>query len=1029
MKLSEFGVRWPVTTSMIFIACVILGGFAYTRVGIDLMPDMNIPVISVITSYTGAGPEEIETRITEVIEERVATVQNVDKVTSSSMEGVSMITVRFNWDTDLSEAANDIRERIDLIRKYLPDGADDPMILKFDMSAIPVMVLCVTANESWEKLDRIVDKKITDALKRLPRVATAISQGGLRRTIRVKLDRERLKATGVSGQQVVQMLHAQNLSNPGGNIRSGVVDFLIRTPAEFTTVEEIGDLVVSNSQGIIRLKDIAEIEDGFAEKSDELSMNGRPAIAVIVQKQSGGNTFAVSQAVRAALPEIKAQLPSDVEIIEFFDSSNFIMSTVNNLRNALMFGGIGVFLVILFFIRDMRASLIVSTTVPTSLIITFLLMYLNGYTINQISLSSLAIALGMVVDNAIVILDNIKRYLDREVNPRESAIWGAAEMGTAVVASTMTTVAIFLPIIFTSGITKIMFGQLATIVTMALIASLFSSLLLTPMLCSKFLKHGAAAKNSFFERIGGTFDRVERLYGLFLRKALRNRKKVLATLVAIFVFSLALIPLVGVEYMPQQDQGFLFMEVELPTGTRYEETTRVCQQIGEVIRANTPELKSYIITTGVTEDVENMMFSPKKASNYGKIEMTLLSKNQRKAGAKEIISRLRPILDKIPGTIIRFTTTDPIGEMIVGSSADFSVDIYGHDLAQGVEYANKMVKALSQIENLKDLEISQKLARPEMQVKVNREKTSALGLNVSDVARGVELYFRGDRTAKFREGGEEYDIEVRLRPEDRVEISDLDQVNILAPNRQSVRLSNLATLEQELGPIRIERSEQQRYIKVTGQVFGTDPGTVIKRAGKILEELPVPPGFSWAFSGNEKERIDSFLLLMQAAVLGMILVYMVMASQFESLLAPFIIFLSIPFGFMGAIQLLAITGNRISVVSLLGFIILIGIVVNNGIVLISYINMLIRRGIRINRALIEAGKSRLRPVLSTSSTTAIGMLPMALSTGDGSEVWVPIGFSVIGGLFVSTIMTLVLMPVLYSLLQRWLVPAELRGEE
>lgn len=1026
MKLSEFGVRWPVTTSMIFIACVVLGGFAYTRVGIDLMPDMNIPVISIITSYSGAGPHEIETRITEVIEERVATVQNVDKVTSSSMEGVSMITVRFNWDTDLSEAANDIRERIDLIRKYLPDGAENPMILKFDMSAIPVMVLCVTADESWEKLDRIVDKKITDALKRLPGVATAVSQGGLRRTVRVKLNRERLKATGLTGQQIVQVLHSQNLSNPGGNVRTGLMDFLIRTPGEFASVDEIGEVVISNSAGIIRLKDVAEIEDGFAEKSDELMMNGKPAIGVIVQKQSGGNTFAVSQAVRAALPEIQAQLPSDVKIIEFFDSANFIKSTVNNLRSALMFGGIGVFLVILFFIRDVRASLIVSTTVPTSLIITFLLMYMNGYTINQISLSSLAIALGMVVDNAIVILDNVKRYLDRGVSARESAIWGAAEMGTAVVASTMTTIAIFLPIIFTSGITKIMFGQLATIVTMALIASLFSSLLLTPMLCSKFLKQDSAAQPTWLMRIGGIFDRVEDFYGRFLQRALRNRYKVLAVLVVIFVLSLAIIPLVGVEYMPQQDQGFLFMEVELPAGTRYEETTRVCQQIGNTIRENAPELKSLIITTGVTEDVENMIFSPKKASNYGKIEMTLVSKNQRTAGAKEIISRLRPLLDNIPGTVIRFTTTDPIGEMIIGASADFSIDIYGHDLEQGVEFANNLVNALMKIDNLKDLEISQKLARPEMQVKVNREKASSLGLNVSDIARGVELYFSGDRTAKFREGGEEYDIEVRLRPEDRVGIADLDQINILAPNRQSVRLSNLASLEQALGPIRIERSEQQRYIKVTGQVFGTDPGTVIKRAGEVLKNVPVPPGFSWAFSGNEKERVESFLLLLQAAVLGMILVYMVMASQFESLLAPFIIFLSIPFGFMGAIQLLAITGNRISVVSLLGFIILIGIVVNNGIVLISYINMLIRRGIMLNQALVEAGKSRLRPVISTSCTTAIGMLPMALSTGDGSEVWVPIGFSVIGGLFVSTIMTLVLMPVLYSLLQRWLVAEDLR---
>lgn len=1026
MKLSEFGVRWPVTTSMIFIAIVILGAFSYTRVGIDLMPEMDIPVVSVITAYSGAGPQEIETRITELIEERVSTVQNVDKVTSASMEGISLISVKFDWGTNLAEATNDIREQIDLIRKRLPDNAEDPVIMKFDMSMIPVVVLGVTANESWEKLDRIVDKKIVDNLKRLPGVATALAEGGLKRMIRVQLNRERLKATGITGQQIVQALHLHNLSNPGGHIKSGSMDFLIRTPGEFSSIEEIGSVVIAKHAGIVRLKDIATVEDSFGEKTEDFLMNGKPAIGVIVQKQSGGNTVAVSRAVKEALPGIQAQLPADVKIHEFFDSANFIRSTVDNLKDALFMGGIGVFLVILFFIRDLRASLIISVSVPTSLIITFLLMYLNDYTINQISMSSLAIAVGMVVDNSIVILDNVKRYAERGVTPRESAIWGAAEMGSAVVASTLTTVAIFLPIIFTTGITKIIFGQLATIVTMALIASLFSALLLTPMLCSKFLRTGDLSEYKLFAVSGRLLARLEEAYGSFLKKALRNRWKVLAGLVALFIFSLALIPLVGVEYMPQQDQGFLFMEVELPTGTRFEETRNVCMQIYDILKEHVPEMKSCVITFGVGESAEQVMFNPKKASNTGKVEMVLTSKNTRAASAKDIISRVRPYTDKIPGAIIRFTTSDPIGEMIMGASSDFSIDIFGHDLDQGVTFARSIVKALGQIENLKDIEISQKLAKPELQVKVDREKVSSLGLNVTDVARAIELYFSGDKTVKYREGGEEYDVEVRLRAEDRLNLKDLDQVSMLTPTNEPVRLSNLANIIQTIGPTRIERSEQQRYIKISGQVFNTDPGTVIARAAEIMKTVPVPPGFSWEFSGNEKERVESFLLMLQAAVLGMILVYMVMASQFESLLAPFIIFLSIPFGFMGAIQLLVITGNRISVVSLLGFIILIGIVVNNGIVLISYINMLIRRGVHLSQALIDAGKNRLRPVLSTTCTTALGMVPMAMSTGDGSEVWVPIGLSVIGGLFVSTIMTLILMPVIYHLMRRWLVPEDQR---
>ncbi|HQB83859.1 MAG TPA: efflux RND transporter permease subunit, partial [Candidatus Rifleibacterium sp.] len=440
--------------------------------------------------------------------------------------------------------------------------------------------------------------------------------------------------------------------------------------------------------------------------------------------------------------------------------------------------------------------------------------------------------------------------------------------------------------------TKIIFGQLATIVTMALIASLFSALLLTPMLCSKFLKAGGRTQeNKLFAMSGRLLTRLEEVYGNFLKKALRNRWKVLGGLVALFMFSLALIPLVGVEYMPQQDQGFLFMEVELPTGTRFEETRNVCMQIYDILKEHVPEMKSCVITFGVGESAEQVMFNPKKASNTGKVEMVLTSKNTRAASAKDIISRVRPYTDKIPGAIIRFTTSDPIGEMIMGASSDFSIDIFGHDLDQGVIFARSIVKALGQIENLKDIEISQKLAKPELQVKVDREKVSSLGLNVTDVARAIELYFSGDKTVKYREGGEEYDVEVRLRAEDRLNLKDLDQVSMLTPTNEPVRLSNLANIIQTIGPTRIERSEQQRYIKISGQVFNTDPGTVIARAAEVMKTVPVPPGFSWEFSGNEKERVESFLLMLQAAVLGMILVYMVMASQFESLLAPFIIFL------------------------------------------------------------------------------------------------------------------------------------------
>jgi HAE1 family hydrophobic/amphiphilic exporter-1 len=1024
MNLSVFGVRWPVTTSMIFLAIVILGGFAWTQVGIDLMPDFEIPAITIITSYSGAGPQEVESRITELIEESVSTVQNVDEVTSTSFEGVSAVTVKFNWGIDLAEATNDIRDKLDLVAKRLPDKAENPMIFKFNTSMIPVVILGVSGEESWEKLDRIVDKKVIEQLKRIPGVATAMARGGDQRGILCHLNRERLQATGLTGKQIVGILAGQNLDNPGGHLRSGQFEYLIRTPEEFRNIDEIGSVVLAKTPGIVRLRDLAQIKDGFLEKTGDFLLNGKRAIGVIVQKQSGANTVSVSKAVLDAIPQIQAQLPSDVKIEVFFDTSEFIRNTISNLTRSVLIGGLAVFFVIFFFLRDLRASLIVCITIPTSLIITFLLMYLAGYTINQITLSSLAIAIGMVVDNAIVILDNIKRYLDRRVSARESAIWGAVEMGTSVMASTLTTIVIFLPIIFTGGITQIIFGQLATIIVMALIASLFSALMLTPMLCSRLLKPAkapaeqgpSAAPNISF------LERMENGYAGILGWVLDHRFVVVTTLVGLLVVSVGLVRMVGTDFIPEQDQGRMVIRFELPTGTRHEMTGQVGKQMLEIIREKVPELQALVLRFGKSSDsVAAVITGSKEGSHTGQVELRLTRKDQRQRGVKQIIEDLRPELAKLPGVIIRFDSGDPLANMIGAGGAGFTLNLYGHDLKTGMDYAQDLVKALEGITGLKDLEISQQLAQPELQVVVDREKASNLGLNVTDVGKTVELCFSGDDTVKYREGGEEYDIEVRLREEDRLSFDDVGQVPLQSPTGQTVRVENVAQIKQDFGPTRITRNEQERFIQITGQVYGRGSGDVSLDAETAIESVPLPPGFSWKFAGNEEERRKSFFLMLQAAALGMILVYMVMASQFESLLAPFIIFLSIPFGFIGAIQILAITGYRISIVSLLGFIILIGIVVNNGIVLVSYINILVRRRVPLREALIQAGKSRLRPVLSTSLTTILGMAPMAMSTGEGSEIWVPLALSVIGGLMISTLMTLILMPVLYSLFSRRLL--------
>lgn len=1023
MKFSEFGVKNPVTTSMIFIAIVVLGAFAYTLVGIDLMPDFDVPVIMVVTQYQGAGPQEVEQRVTELIESRVAAVENVDEVTSTSMEGISLVKVKFKWGIDMGVATNDVRDKIDQIRKRLPDACETPLLMKIDMSMIPVVIYGVTAEESWNKIETITDDKIVDRLKRISGVATVTGEGGAKRVIHVKLNRERLESTGITGTEIVNMIRAQNLTNPGGHIRSGAMDYLIRTPEEFTSVEQIGEVVLRNQNGnVIKVKDVAEVEDGLAELTEDFRMNGKKARGIMIQKQSGGNTVAVAKSVKEAQPKIQGELPKDMEMMEFLDTSDFIKNTVNNLKDSLLFGGVCVILVILFFLRDFRASIIVAVTIPTSLIITFLLMFVNDYTINQISLSSLVIAIGMVVDNAIVVLDNIKRYLERGVKVKEAAAWGASEMTASVIASTLTTVVIFLPIMFTTGITKIFFGQLAAIVSMALLASLISGLLLTPMLASKLLTKDSEIKTGVFAVFERILTQLENIYVGILNYVLSNRKFCIFSMILILFASFGLVPLVGVEYMPNQDQGRFTVNVELPTGTRFEETGEVCNQIREIVRRRwKEEVVADVISYGIGENAESVAFNSSKGSNIGQAQFRLRSRNVRTTSVQTIINDVRPEIERIPGIIVRFETARSMG-----SGKDFTLNVYGHNLEEGVNYCNVLVEMFKGIEGLADLEVSQKLAKPELTVRIDREKASSLGMNVNTIANAVELYFSGNTTVKYREGGDEYDIEVRLRPEDRQNIADLDQVTVPNSKGEPIRLSNVVHVEQSLGPTNVQRYDQQRYIQITGSVYGIDTGTAYTEAEKLINSVPIPPSFSWEFSGDEKDRKESFLLLMEAGLLGIMLVYMVMASQFESLLSPFIIAFSIPFGFIGAIIMLLLAGSRLSVVSLLGGLILVGIVVNNGIVLISYVNILIARGYKTRDALIAAGKSRLRPVLSTTTTTVLGMIPMAISTGDGSEMWIPIAWTVIGGLLVSTAMTMTMMPAVYSLLQRWLVPPEAR---
>jgi len=1030
MKLAQLSVNRPVTTAMIFIAMVVLGLVSLSMLGLDLMPEMEIPAVSVITSYQGAGPEEVETLITEPMEDTLSTISGVDEVISVSKEGLSVVTLKFDWGEKIDESTNDVREKIDLIRDMLPEEADNPVIFKFDLAMMPIAIIAITADDSYPDLEDIVDDVIVDPLKRVEGVASVTARGGLERQIRVDIDRDKLAALNLSVAQVNSALAAQNISTPGGNIKTGYKDYLLRTPEEFSSPQEVAEVVIARRNGIpIKLKDVADVRDFFKERTYEVRMNGKKAMAVFVQKQSGENTVEVARAVREKLGEIKKNLPPDVEPKMVMDNSEFILASVGNLRSTVLWAIFFVFMVLLFFLRDFRASIIVALAIPTSLIFTFFLMYLADYTINETSLASLAIAVGLVVDNAIVVVDNINRHRTKGQRPKEGAIFGANEVGVPVIASTLTTISIFAPIIFVGGITAIVFGQFAAIVVMALTASLFTALMLVPMVCSKILivrdanldcRQTSSLKSildSFYNLGEKVLNKTEDLYVRFLNWSLSNRKTVFISCIILFVLSIGLVGFIGTEFFPEQDQNRLVANYELPIGTRYERTGAVAQQLQKIVEHSVPERRDSFIRWGVYGGAGGGHFATEEESYKGILFISLKTKSQRDATPADVIKRLREITDDMPGVTIRYSAEDPVEAMVFGSSGSLAVELYGHDMDLARQYADSVKAAIEAIDGVQDVEISRKEEKPEIKVVVDREKASKLGLDVRTIGKTIETFFAGTTATMYREGGDEYDIEVRLQEKDRDRIEDLRDVFISLPTGAQVSLANIATIEQGVGPTKIERKDQARYIMVSGEISGRDLGSVVKDVKEVLGSIPAPPGFSYKFAGAEKERTEAFRLLIIAVVLGMGLVYMVMASQFESLRDPFIIFLSIPFGIVGVIIALALTGQAMSVISFLALVMMVGIVVNDGIVLISFIGILRRRGHSVYKAIMEGGRSRMRPVICTTATTILAMTPLALSRNEGSEIWVPFAVTVIGGLVVGTIITLVLMPTLYSVFE------------
>jgi len=1027
MNLPEFAVRRPHTVLMIFLGITLIGAISLFKLKIDFLPEIEPPAITVLVPYPGATASDVESDVTKYLEDQLSTVNNLDKLKSLSKDNLSAVTCLFDWGTNLDVAANDVRDKLDLakpdIREHAPD-AEEPMIFKFSSASAPIMAVSVSAEESWKQLYRIVDKQIVDPLKRIPGVGAIVIYGGLRRQINVEFDKYRLAGYGLSVPAVIRKLASENLDMPAGDVKMGTRKYQIRLAGRFKSPEEIGEVIVGTKEGrMIHLRDVAKVSDSFEEPLMYASCNDRDAVMFILQKQTGANTVAVCKAVRERLKELKKGLPTDIDITVAMDSSDFIMKAIHTLSQTLLIAGVLVILVTLLFLRQARASLIVILVIPFSLIIAFIFLFLKGYTINVISLMSLSIAIGMVVDNAIVVLENITRHIEEGgERPKEAAVFGASEVGTAITASTLTTIAVFVPLIFVSGLSGIVFDQLAFVIAITLGGSLFTALTLTPMLASRWIKPVELTKRGRLFRLGERFFQgIEAVYERILSTSLRHSKKFLASLIVIFAASLGLLRFMGSDLFPDVDTGDMDLQFRLDESARLKETIQVGKRISGLFSRLVPETQDRYVYCGETKKGIGVALGFSEGPNCGEGGAKLVKKRYRTRSAKDIAAVLRNEIRKIPGIKeFHIIASTPIKQVFLGGGKQVEVEIIGHDMDVTNRLAEQVRKIFERTPGAVDIAVSRKKPRQEIHVIVDRLKASSLGVNVATVAQVLRSNYYGFEATKYRDAGDDFDVFVRLDESNRRSLDDIGEVDIpsMDPDIGSVKLRNIARIVHSTGPVEIERKNRERIVKVGADVYKRSLGEVKADVERELRKLEIPPGVTIDFGGEVEEQRKAFRDLTLLLVVGLILVYMVMVSQFESLKTPFIIAFSIPFAFTGVIWAFYLSGVTLSLMSFMAAIMLVGIVVNNAIVLVDYTNILRARGLPLHDAIKQAGRHRLRPVLMTTFTTLFGMLPLAISRGEGAEMWRPFGITAIGGLSLSTLVTLVLVPIIYLLFEK-----------
>lgn len=1020
MNLPNFSVNRPVTILMLFIGLILIGLISFQNLGLDLLPDLSFPMSAIIVSYSGVAPQEIENMITIPLEEAVATIQGVKNINSYSREGSSVVLMEFNWGTDMDVSALNIREKIDQVKGFLPDDASDPIIIKFDPSLMPILVLGMDSEErDLEKLQEYAEDIIKPRLERLEEVASVSINGGLDREILVSIDNEKLRSSQLSFSQVTAALAGENVNLPAGTLKEGTINFLIRTLGRFESIQDIKEILIYNIRGNkIYLGDIAKVEDTFKERNSITYVNGKPGIMMSLQKESGKNTVTVAKRIFKELETIQKLLPDDISITPVFDSSDFIKKTISQVGWVALYGAVLAVFVLLFFLGNLSSTLIISFAIPISLIFTFTLLYFSNLTLNMMTLGGLALGIGMMVDNSIVVLENIFRYRELGTDIKKSACLGASEVGPAISASTFTTIAVFLPIVYVQGIASELFRPMGYTITFSLLTSLLVALTLVPMLSSKILRFKVKdnsqsvskenlVKNSL-KQGGKIFNFVREEYVRLITWSLRHRGIVFILAVIIFVVSIMLVPFVGTEFIPSSDQGQFNINITLPTGTNLETTREVVREVEKIV-SEIPEIKSMLTTAG--EGSGGMGFST-EGGNSGTIMINLVDQNKRERNMAQIINELRQKIGTYPDAQINFSEQG----FSFSSGSDLEVKISGDSLDELENIANRILILLAEVEGVYDLKSSVEDVRPELHVNIDREKANLYGFTTAQIASTVHDALLGRVASIYQEKGKQIDIRIRLEEKDRNSIEEVENILISSSAGLQIPLKEIAEVTVDSGPKGIDRKNQQRVVNVSANISDRFLGKVIQDAQQQLDKLVLPEDYRYEFVGENREMQESFLELGLALVLSIILVYMIIAAQFESLLMPLAVMFSVPFSLIGVILALLLADKSLNVLSFIGIIMLVGIVVNNSIVLIDYINKLRKKGMERKEAIILGGKTRLRPILMTMFTTVLALVPMALGVGEGSELRAPMAITIIGGLTSSTFLSLIIVPIFYTFL-------------